>query len=106
MKKNIQTRVILLTLSVLISILFFLPSTPWYTSFPAWWKKYLPSKGITLGLDLQGGIHLILEVKEDKAGENLTERSTGHMKALLDEKKLPVQSVKRSSATEIVIQYP
>jgi len=106
MKKNIRTRVILLTLSVLISILFFLPSTPWYSSFPAWWKKYLPSKGITLGLDLQGGIHLILEVEEDKAVENLTERSANYMKTLLDEKKLSVQSVKRISATEIMIQYP
>jgi preprotein translocase subunit SecD len=105
-KKNIRTRVILLTLSVLVSILFFLPSTPWYSSFPDWWKKYLPSKGITLGLDLQGGIHLILEVEEDKAVENLTERSANHMKSLLDEKKLPVESVKRISATEIMVQYP
>jgi len=104
-KKNIRTRVILLTLAVLISILFFLPSTPWYSSFPDWWKKYLPSKGITLGLDLQGGIHLVLEVEEDKAVENLTERSANRMKALLDEKKLAVQSVKRVSATEVVIQY-
>ena len=74
MKKNIRTRVILLTLAVFVSTLFFLPSTPWYSAFPPWWKKYLPSKGITLGLDLQGGIHLILEVEEDKAVENLTER--------------------------------
>jgi preprotein translocase subunit SecD len=106
MKKNIRTRVVLLVLSVLVSILFFLPSTPWYSSFPPWWKKYLPSKGITLGLDLQGGIHLILEVEEDKAVENLTERTANYMKALFEEKKLSVQSVKRSSATEIVIQYP
>jgi preprotein translocase subunit SecD len=106
MKKNIQTRVILLALTVLVSILFFLPSTPWYSDFPDWWKKYLPSKGITLGLDLQGGIYLILEVEEDKAVENLTERTANYMKTSLDEKKLSVQSVKRISPTEISIQYP
>jgi len=105
MKKNIRTRVILLTLSVVISILFFLPSTPWYPSFPSWWKNYLPSKGITLGLDLQGGIHLILEVEEDKAVENLTERTANYMKTALADKKLAVQSVKRISATEISVQY-
>jgi preprotein translocase subunit SecD len=105
-KKNIRTRAILLTLSVLISVLFFLPSTPWYSSFPDWWKQYLPSKGITLGLDLQGGIHLILEVEEDKAVENLTDRYGNNMKNLLDEKKLATVSVKRTGAAEVTVQYP
>ena len=106
MKKNIRTRVILLAFAVLVSILFFLPSMPWYSAFPDWWKKYLPSKGITLGLDLQGGIYLILEVEEDKAVENLTERTANYMKTDLDGEKLSVQSVKRTSPTEISIQYP
>jgi preprotein translocase subunit SecD len=34
----------------------------------------LPHKGITLGLDLQGGMHLVLEVDVGKAVENTVER--------------------------------
>ena len=36
---------------------------------PDWWTDFLPSDEIHLGLDLQGGSHLVLEVKVDKAIE-------------------------------------
>ncbi|NDE90213.1 MAG: protein translocase subunit SecD [Alphaproteobacteria bacterium] len=58
-----------LLLSVL-SVLYALPNvldketrTKLETSMPAW----LPSRSVTLGLDLQGGSHLLLEVKTDVA---------------------------------------
>ena len=34
---------------------------------PQWWAKYLPSSPVRLGLDLQGGLYLVLEVEADKA---------------------------------------
>lgn len=37
---------------------------------PGWWPSFFPHEPIRLGLDLQGGIHLILEVEVDKAIEN------------------------------------
>jgi preprotein translocase subunit SecD len=37
---------------------------------PSWWPSFLPKEAIRLGLDLQGGIHLILQVEVDKAVEN------------------------------------
>ncbi len=39
-----------------------------------WWTQLMPTRGITLGLDLQGGLHLVYEVEEDKAVEITTER--------------------------------
>src|SRR5436190_19808887 len=37
---------------------------------PEAWPSFLPREPIRLGLDLQGGIHLILQVEVDKAVEN------------------------------------
>jgi hypothetical protein len=48
-------------------------------------EKYLPSKGITLGLIFRRNPSCP-EVEEDKAVENLTERSANRMKGLLDER--------------------
>lgn len=74
MKRGVKGRVGLIVVTVLLSILFFLPSTPWFEAFPDWWKQYLPHRGITLGLDLQGGMHLVMEVDVNKAVENTMER--------------------------------
>ncbi|HEY5594698.1 MAG TPA: protein translocase subunit SecD [Nitrospiria bacterium] len=103
MKRGIRGRLLLLSLTVLISIVFFLPSTPVYPMLPDWWKNYLPSRGITLGLDLQGGIHMVLEVEEEKAVESLVERTASSIKDLLDAEKFPVESVKRTGSAELTV---
>ena len=106
MKRGIRGRLLLLSLTVLISIVYFLPSTPVFQNMPDWWKKYLPSRGVTLGLDLQGGIHMVLEVEEDKAVENLVERTATSIKDLLDAEKLPAESVKRTGPSELTVALP
>lgn len=105
MKKGIKVRSVLIAITLLVSIIFFLPSTPAYKHMPGWWKRYLPNKGINLGLDLRGGIHLVLEVEEEKAVENLVERAVVGMKEFLDEKNAQADSIKRSGITDISIVY-
>lgn len=104
MRRGIRARLILLTLAVVLSMIYFLPSTPWYAAMPDWWKRTLPSKGITLGLDLQGGIHLVLEVEEDKAVDNSVERSLNGMQELLRDKKIEGATVTRAGATEVRVE--
>ena len=56
-------------LVILVAVIFTLPSVHMYTkgtSVPELW----PHKKINLGLDLQGGMHLVLEVQVEKAVEN------------------------------------
>jgi preprotein translocase subunit SecD len=50
---------------------------------PEWWKKNMPNKGIVLGLDLRGGLHLVFEVEGDKAVEITTERYASTLKDIL-----------------------
>src|SRR6266571_606715 len=101
--KPVAGRLFLLSIAVLVSLVFFLPSTPLFSAMPEWWKQYLPNKGITLGLDLQGGIHLVLEVEADRAVEIKLDRDVTTMTELFAEKKLPVESVKRTGPTEITV---
>ena len=68
--KKVGGRLLALAVVVLGSVAFFLPSyQPLYKEVPRWLRAILPDKGITLGLDLQGGIHLVLEVEEERAVE-------------------------------------
>jgi preprotein translocase subunit SecD len=60
--KKVGGRFLLLALVVVLSVFFFIPSyQPFYQGLPAWLKQVMPNKGITLGLDLQGGIHLVMD---------------------------------------------
>ena len=104
--KRVGGRVALLALVVVLSFAFFIPSYPGlYNRLPDWLKKTFPNKGITLGLDLQGGIHLVLEVEEDRAVEIAVERNAQAMQDLFVDKKIPVESVKRTGPTEITLSF-
>jgi preprotein translocase subunit SecD len=104
--KPVRGRVLLLGLAVVLSFVLFIPSTPLYNHMPDWWKLYLPGKGITLGLDLQGGIHLVLEVEADRAVEIAVDRLVTNMMDLFADKKIQVESVKRTASTEITVTLP
>jgi preprotein translocase subunit SecD len=66
--KKVAGRLWLLALVLVASVVSFVPTyQPVYQALPVWAKTVLPNKGITLGLDLQGGIHMVMEVDEDRA---------------------------------------
>lgn len=90
MKKKVFWRILLIAVTALLSIIFFLPSTPLFSSMPEWWKKYMPHKGITLGLDLQGGLHLVFEVEGDRAVDITLERIAVSLKDILQKKGFKV----------------
>lgn len=104
--KKVGGRFALLGAVVLLSLAFFIPSySSLYGSLPDWLKRVFPNKGITLGLDLQGGIHLVLEVEEDRAVEIAVERNAVAMQDLLVEKKIPAESVERTAPTQVTIAF-
>ncbi|MGH7258663.1 MAG: SecDF P1 head subdomain-containing protein, partial [Nitrospiraceae bacterium] len=104
--KKVGGRLLALTAVVVASVVFFLPSyPPLYNELPRWLRAVLPDKGITLGLDLQGGIHLVLEVEEDRAVEIAVDRAVVAVQDLLLEKKIPAESVKRVGSSQIAISF-
>ncbi len=92
--KKLRWRFIIILLTVVVSIVFFLPNTPLFRLMPDWWKNNMPNKGIVLGLDLQGGLHLVFEVESDKAVEASVDRYASLIKEALVKKKLNAE-VKR-----------
>ncbi len=88
MKKGILWRIILIVFTLMLSVLFFLPNTPIFESMPNWWKENLPNKGIVLGLDLQGGLHLVFEVEEEKAVDIATDRVAANLTSVLEKKNI------------------
>lgn len=63
-----------------------------------WWRP-----AINLGLDLQGGIHLVLGVDVDKALENVVERGASDLRAALEKKGIGAQATRQGS-TALVVQ--
>ena len=67
--KNLSWRLIAVLVVIIMAAVFIIPTATMYikgTSEPEIW----PHKKINLGLDLQGGMHLVLEVQTEKAVEN------------------------------------
>jgi len=65
---------------------------------------YPPKKTMNLGLDLQGGIHLVLGVDIDKALQIQTDRTAERVRSTLEAKGIAVQKAERRGNTEIQLQ--
>ncbi|GLI37943.1 protein translocase subunit SecD [Geobacter hydrogenophilus] len=64
---NHSWRVSLILIFALISFIYLTPTV--VAQLPSWWTGVLPKDKINLGLDLQGGTHLVMEVETQKAIE-------------------------------------
>ena len=78
---------------IVIAFVFLIPSMT--QELPAWWSGVLPKDKIHLGLDLQGGVHLILEVEVKKAVESYLERVVEDLKPDLRKSKIRIVDLKR-----------
>ncbi len=102
--KKLRGRFLLLLLVTVVSVILALPSFPGlYQSLPDGVKRVLSHRGLSLGLDLQGGIHLVLEVEEERAVEIAVDRTRKAVDDLLKEKAMAVEGVRREGATTIAI---
>jgi preprotein translocase subunit SecD len=68
------------------------------------WYLYPPRQSINLGLDLQGGIHLVLGVEVDKYVATQTERAGADLKAGLERKGVGVKRVAREGLSSLAIE--
>jgi preprotein translocase subunit SecD len=68
------------------------------------WYLYPIRSSINLGLDLQGGIHLVLGVDADKYVATQTERAAEDFKSGLERKGVGVKRVAREGLSAIVVE--
>jgi preprotein translocase subunit SecD len=92
-----QTRIYLTAILVVAAIFLLVPS---FTSeLPSWWTTYLPVPKIQYGLDLQGGTHLLLDVKLDDAVTNALNRRADDLKREFKDSKVTGANVSTKDNT-------
>ena len=103
--KKLRGRFLLLLFVTVVSCILALPSIPGlFQVLPESVKSLLSHQGLSLGLDLQGGIHLVLEVEEGRAVEIAVDRSRKAVEDLLSEKSIAVDGVSREGSTGLSIE--
>ena len=88
MPRNVWSRVSLVTVMVIVSA----------------WSLYPLKRTINLGLDLQGGIHLVLGVETDKHVASQTDRAAEDLKATLERKGIAVKRIAREGDATVVVE--
>ncbi len=91
MIKSIKLRLAIVIFTVVLARIYLVPTKS--GSVPKWWGAVFPTDKIHLGLDLQGGIHLLMEVDVEKAMHASTDRVTASVKRAMLEDKLKVSEV-------------
>jgi preprotein translocase subunit SecD len=98
MRRASRGWIIAILIATFLSIIFLTP-TFLGDMLPGWWGKVFPRKGLRLGLDLRGGIYLLLGVRADKA----VDHELSSMKELINEElvkdKITPKSFQNSDKT-------
>jgi preprotein translocase subunit SecD len=98
-ERGLMWRLVAVLASAAIGILALVPN--FTTNLPDWWKAALPSEPLSLGLDLRGGIHLVLEVQSDKAVDNHLDVLIEQLKRSARESEIATQNWKRDGSDTI-----
>ena len=102
MFRSLKWRFVLYAAIILFSVIVLVPTVT--SQLPTWWGKIFPGEKIHLGLDLQGGMNLVLEVEGDKATESYVERVKNNLRDDLKEKGVPVGKLERENNNQIVLE--
>ena len=101
MKGMFKLRFIVIMVVLLGALIYFLPTLT--KGAFGWWPGFLPREQINLGLDLQGGMHLILEVQTDKAIESTMERIKNDLADGLKKERLFYTELERVQGNTIEV---
>ncbi|MBI2988166.1 MAG: protein translocase subunit SecD [Deltaproteobacteria bacterium] len=104
MQRGVVVRLIIFSVLTFAAAFYLVPT--FIGEIPSWWSGVLPAERIHLGLDLQGGSHLVLEVKVDKAVENTVARIKEELGKLLKDKALPPSELEKNQANQIRLKVP
>lgn len=101
MPKGTGWRISLICIFVLLSFLYLTPTL--VAQLPSWWTGLLPKDKIHLGLDLQGGTHLVMEVDTQKALEGSLDIVATDLEDTLNSKGLHFKRITRSGSDKVTV---
>lgn len=94
MPRGLLYRMLLVAILIVGAGVYLVPT--FVTTLPEWWSGLLPSHKIRLGLDLQGGTHLLLSVDIEKAIDNAVEQNAEELRRALREANVSGIQVERA----------
>jgi preprotein translocase subunit SecD len=103
MLRSLVWKMLLYGVIAIFAILLLMPTVT--SNLPQWWSKILPSEKIHLGLDLQGGMYLLLGVQGDKAVESYMEQIKNNLRDDLKERGIPVGKLETEKTGRIVLEF-
>ncbi|MBF0358657.1 MAG: protein translocase subunit SecD [Magnetococcales bacterium] len=71
---------------------------------PSWWPSWLSSQVISRGLDLQGGLYLLMQVETDKAVEQSAENLVDEVRGVMRQERLRYRGVERKGIDSVIIK--
>lgn len=99
MSKGVTWRVLLIALFLVMSCIYLTPTL--VSTLPSWWKGVFPTDKIHLGLDLQGGSHLVMEVDTEKAVEGALDLIATDLEDTLTSQTLRYKRIARVGADKV-----
>ncbi len=102
MNPNLKWKVVFI-LAVILACIFFVFGLPTFPTSLAQVKDNF-TRQIKLGLDLQGGTHLILQVQVQEAVAQETDQTVDRLTTLMRQKNIRYDEVRRMDDTHIVVR--
>jgi preprotein translocase subunit SecD len=103
-QSKFKWRLVLILIVFIGALIYSFPTLATLTKeAPSWWPKFFPQDKIHLGLDLQGGMHLILEVDTAEAVESEMERFKNDLQNDLKKEQIFALSVERVQGDKIEV---
>jgi preprotein translocase subunit SecD len=103
MLRSLKWKFLLYGAITLFCILLLMPTLT--SQLPQWWSKIFPSEKIHLGLDLQGGMYLLLEVEAQKAVGSYVVQIANNLRDDLKEQGVPVGKLETEKTDRIFLEF-
>ncbi len=102
MRTRVKTKLIVVSAVLVAALVSVTPSLT--SSLPGWWTRILPSKAVQLGLDLKGGMELLLEVQTDEAINNSLTRLASDLKTIFKDRKIRLRRAETTGFNRLVVE--
>lgn len=106
MNRSIKLKLVFLFFLLVMAVITITPS--FYKATPSWWKKYLTPApdGLRLGLDLQGGLHVVLKVDLDEAEYKSLELAANDLKNTLAKQDISAVRTHTENKDNVIFTLP
>ncbi|HJV35659.1 protein translocase subunit SecD [Geomonas sp.] len=99
MSKGYTWRISLIVIFIVASCIYMVPTL--VSPLPSWWSGLLPKDKIHLGLDLQGGTHLVMQVETQKAVEGSLDMIATDLEDSLNAKNIRFKRVAKLGSDKV-----